>query len=66
VICDDDGIPVFDPLRYGRRPQTEAVLFAFDLLELGGADLRRTPLEERKRALATLLRKGGRCISMIT
>jgi ATP-dependent DNA ligase len=33
-------------LRYGRRPQTEAVLFAFDLLELGGKDLRRAPLEE--------------------
>jgi hypothetical protein len=30
-----------DRLRYGRRPQSEAVLFAFDLLELGGGDLRR-------------------------
>jgi bifunctional non-homologous end joining protein LigD len=48
VICGDDGIPVFDRLRYGRQPQTEAVLFAFDLLELGGKELRRTPLEERK------------------
>jgi hypothetical protein len=34
VVCGDDGVPVFDRLRYGRRPQTEAVLFAFDLLEL--------------------------------
>jgi bifunctional non-homologous end joining protein LigD len=59
VICDEDGIPVFDRLRYGRRPQTEAVLFAFDLLELGGEDLRRTPLEDRKRVLGKLLRKGG-------
>jgi bifunctional non-homologous end joining protein LigD len=57
VICGEDGIPVFDRLRYGRQPKTEAVLFAFDLLELGGRDLRRTPLEERKRALAKLLRK---------
>jgi bifunctional non-homologous end joining protein LigD len=57
VICGDDGVPVFDRLRYGRHPQTEAVLFAFDLLELGGKDLRRTPLEERKGALAKLLRK---------
>jgi hypothetical protein len=48
VICEEDGIPVFDRLRYGRQPQSEAVLFAFDLLELGGKDLRRTPLEERK------------------
>jgi ATP-dependent DNA ligase len=51
--------PVFDRLRYGRRPQTEAVLFAFDLLELTGNDLRRTPLEGRKRALAKLLRKAS-------
>jgi bifunctional non-homologous end joining protein LigD len=59
VICGDDGVPVFDRLRYGRQPQTEAVLFAFDLLELGGKDLRRTPLEERKRALAKLLPKAS-------
>jgi bifunctional non-homologous end joining protein LigD len=59
VICGDDGVPVFDRLRYGRQPQTEAVLFAFDLLELAGKDLRRTPLEERKRGLAKLVRKAG-------
>jgi ATP-dependent DNA ligase len=57
VVCGEDGIPVFDRLRYGRQPQTEAVLFAFDLLELGGKDLRRAPLEERKGALAKLVRK---------
>jgi len=33
VVCDEDGIPVFDRLRFGRQPQTEAVLFAFDVLE---------------------------------
>jgi ATP-dependent DNA ligase len=54
VICGEDGIPVFDRLRYGRQPQSEAVLFAFDLLELGGKDLRRTQLEERKGVLAKL------------
>jgi hypothetical protein len=59
VICGEDGLPVFDRLRYGRHPQTEAVLFAFDLLELGGKDLRRTPLEDRKRALANLLPKAS-------
>jgi bifunctional non-homologous end joining protein LigD len=42
VICGDDGVPVFDRLRYGRQPQREALLFAFDLLELGGQDLRRS------------------------
>ena len=59
VICGEDGVPLFDRLRYGRHPQTEAVLFAFDLLELGGKDLRRTPLEERKAALTKLLRKSA-------
>jgi bifunctional non-homologous end joining protein LigD len=34
-------------------------VFAFDLLELGGKDLRRTPLEERKRTLAKLVRKAS-------
>ena len=59
VVCGDDGVPVFDRLRYGRQPKTEAVLFAFDLLELGGKDMRRTPLEDRKGQLATLLRRVG-------
>jgi bifunctional non-homologous end joining protein LigD len=59
VICGEDGIPVFDRLRYGRQPQSEAVLFAFDLLEVGGKDLRRAPLEERKGALAKLVRKAS-------
>jgi bifunctional non-homologous end joining protein LigD len=59
VICGDDGLPVFDRLRYGRQPQSEAMLFALDLLELGGHDLRGHPLEKRKRALAKLLRKAG-------
>jgi bifunctional non-homologous end joining protein LigD len=59
VICGEDGIPVFDRLRYGRQPQSEAVLFAFDLLELGGKDLRRTQLEERKGVLAKLVRKAS-------
>ena len=36
VICGKDGIPVFDRLRYDRAIKTEAVLFAFDLLELDG------------------------------
>jgi bifunctional non-homologous end joining protein LigD len=64
VICGEDGIPVFDRLRYGRQPQSEAVLFAFDLLELGGKDLRRTPLEERKGRLAKLVRKSSWAVQL--
>ncbi len=61
VICDEHGIPVFDQLRYGRRPQAEAVLFAFDLVELSGQHLRRSPLSPSSSAKAD-----GRCISTIT
>ena len=43
-------------LRY-RQHDRAAVLCAFDLIELDGEDLRRAPLEHRKRALAKLLRQ---------
>jgi bifunctional non-homologous end joining protein LigD len=55
VACDGDGLPVFDRLRY-RRQDGAVFLFAFDLLEVDGRDLRREPIEIRKRQLATLLR----------
>jgi ATP-dependent DNA ligase len=34
-----------------------AFLYAFDLLELNGADMRREPIEVRKATLASILRK---------
>jgi ATP-dependent DNA ligase len=55
IVTDDSGLAVFDLLRSWRHDAT-AVLCAFDLIELDGKDLRRTPLEERKRALAKLVR----------
>jgi bifunctional non-homologous end joining protein LigD len=55
VWCDDAGVAIFDQLR--RRANGGAVLlFAFDLLELNGEDLRREPIEQRKAALAELAR----------
>jgi ATP-dependent DNA ligase len=39
---------VFALLRHGSRINPEAVLFAFDLLELDGEDLRWRPIELRK------------------
>src|SRR5262249_17860932 len=39
--------------RVGPRPAS--CLFAFDLIELDGSDLRRQPIEERKGALSRLL-----------
>jgi ATP-dependent DNA ligase len=50
------GLPVFDLLRY-RQHDRAAVLCAIDLIELDGEDLRRAPVEHRKRALANLLRQ---------
>ena len=40
-----------------RRNEPQAFLYAFDLLELDGADLRREPIEVRKATLASILRK---------
>jgi bifunctional non-homologous end joining protein LigD len=55
VCCDDDGLPVFQKLRQ-RRDDRHVYLYAFDLIELDGKDLRREPIEQRKTALAQLLR----------
>jgi hypothetical protein len=38
--CDERGLAVFDLLRTGPRAKTDVALFAFDLLELNGEDLR--------------------------
>jgi bifunctional non-homologous end joining protein LigD len=53
-----DGIPSFDRLRYRRR-DASVILFAFDLIEFNGEDLRRTPIEQRKTALAKFLSRAG-------
>ena len=55
IVCDDEGLPVFDLIR-GHATDAGAVLCAFDLLEVNGEDIRREPLEHRKRRLAGLLR----------
>jgi bifunctional non-homologous end joining protein LigD len=55
VCCDENGLTVFALLRY-REPPAEIFLYAFDLLELDGEDLRHEPLETRKATLASLLR----------
>ena len=56
IVCNDDGLSVFDLIRY-RRKDYLVSLCAFDLLELNGQDLRAQPLEERKAELKMLLRK---------
>jgi bifunctional non-homologous end joining protein LigD len=54
VCCDERRLATF--LRH-RRNEPQAFLYAFDLLELNGADLRREPIEVRKATLASILRK---------
>jgi bifunctional non-homologous end joining protein LigD len=55
IVCDVNGLAVFELIRR-HGALANAVLCAFDLLELDGQDLRREPIEERKRLLAKLLR----------
>src|SRR5512144_183467 len=43
VACDDNGVSSFDRIRY-RRHDASVFLYAFDLIELNGDDLRRDPL----------------------
>ena len=58
VCCDDAGLAVFERLRQ-RRHDASVFLYAFDLIELDGQDLRREPLQVRKATLASVLAKAG-------
>jgi bifunctional non-homologous end joining protein LigD len=58
VCCDDNGVPSFDRLRY-RRDDARVFLYAFDLIELDGDDMRREPLDVRKATLASLLKRAA-------
>ena len=59
VIARDDGTPDFHALRSQRRGH-EAVLFAFDLIEHDGDDLRDLPLIARKFRLFKLIGRAKR------
>jgi len=56
ACCDDKGVASFQLLRH-RRNEPWAFLYAFDLLELNGTDLRKEPIEVRKATLSRILRK---------
>src|SRR5262249_49761054 len=45
--------------RFERRPRSPVLLYAFDLIELNGDDMRRDPLEVRKATLRSMLAKSG-------
>ena len=61
VACDDNGVASFDLIRH-HRANERIFLYAFDLIELNGDDLRRDPLEMRKAMLASIVAKAARGI----
>jgi len=54
VVTGADDVAVFGAL-HRRHKASDAILYAFDLLDLDGADLRPLPLGERKAKLTRLL-----------
>jgi bifunctional non-homologous end joining protein LigD len=61
VVCGPDGVSDFNLLHAACR---RAFLYAFDLLELEGTDLRNEPWETRRATLASLLRKSNEGIRL--
>jgi bifunctional non-homologous end joining protein LigD len=61
VVCDGRGVADFEALRssLAHREDARAFLYAFDVMELDGKDLRREPWEARRRALTRLLRRAA-------
>jgi bifunctional non-homologous end joining protein LigD len=59
IVCGPDGVSDFARLRtaVGRMGSRDAFLYAFDLLEINGTDLRRDAWHVRRATLASLLRK---------
>jgi bifunctional non-homologous end joining protein LigD len=58
VCCDNNGVSNFNRIRY-RRHDGDVFLYAFDLIELNGDDMRTKPLERRKVLLIRLLTKAS-------
>lgn len=61
VVCGPDGVSDFDRLRaaVGRKGSRDAFLYAFDVLEINGTDLRRDSWDERRKVLGRLVRGAG-------
>ena len=58
VVTRSDGVSCFERLRSRLHDET-AFIYAFDLLELDGKDLRREPLAVRKAALVSVVVQAG-------
>jgi len=70
VALDEQGRPSFSQMqqrtgftspkkRAARKPEIPILYYAFDLLYLDGQDMRKLPLEERKKKLAALIQSSG-------
>jgi bifunctional non-homologous end joining protein LigD len=66
VACDANGVTNFELLRaaLGHPAKREVFLYAFDLLELDGRDVRREPWSDRRWKLARLLRGAGQGVQL--
>src|SRR5215831_8138757 len=58
VARDDNGLASFERIRY-RQHDGDVFLYAFDLIEFNGDDMRRDPLEVRKATLRSMVAKVG-------
>jgi bifunctional non-homologous end joining protein LigD len=66
VVCSPNGVADFDRLRaaVGRLGSRDAFLYAFDLLEINGDDLRPYEWQVRRATLASLLKRVGKGIRL--
>src|SRR5215475_15690608 len=57
VICGPDGVSDFDRMRavFGRKGSPDVFLYAFDVLEMDGHDLRAQSWDTRRSLLTQLL-----------
>ena len=61
IILRPDNTSDFEALR-SRQGQAEAILVAYDIMEMDGQDVRPEPLEERRKRLTRLLSRNTKAI----
>ena len=61
IVLRSDTTSDFEALR-SRQGQAEAILVAYDIMEVDGQDVRPEPLEERRKRLAKLLSRSNKAL----
>ena len=61
IVLRPDNSSDFEALR-SRQGQAEAILVAYDIMEVDGQDVRPEPLEERRKRLAKLLSRSNKAM----